>query len=225
MVAQNQGDSTNMIYSPFQTVEVRWFYFGEIPTDVKKEYFRNEGYIEAQPERVDSYLSIAGDTDLGIKIREGRLEIKHRTSTFGTCNFGSQVSGILEGWEKWGFAITERFYSHNVKDTDGWVKVRKIRWLKKFQATKDLGVKPILSNIQIDLGCEWELSKVQLIGLNGIWWSTAFEAFGGNCATREKILIEVVKNYLKPTKNWDYKNENSLSYPAWLNLLISSGDF
>jgi hypothetical protein len=208
-----------MIFPPFSTTEVRWFYSGEIPFEVKKEFFRNEEFTESHPARVDIYLTVAGDPDLGVKIREGRLEIKHRTSRYGSFNFRSQVSGILEGWEKWGFEITERFYNRNVKDMDGWVEVRKLRWLKRFQITKDKRVKPIYPNIQIDQGCEWEISKVQLSGLDSIWWSTAFEAYGGNSETRRKALIEVVEKFLKPTKNLNYSKENSLSYPAWLHKL------
>lgn len=211
-----------MSFTPYSTVEVRWFYPGGIPVEVKNGFFRDESYSEAQPERVDKYFTVAGDPDLGIKMREGRLEIKHLTDKFGPFRLGSQVVGIMEGWEKWGFVLSEHFYNQNAKSSHEGIEVRKQRWLRKFQFAKEGMVNPIYPQFIINQGCDWELSKIQVVGSNEIWWSMAFEAFGDKSITMRTTISKVVEISLKSMVDWKFQVENSLSYPAWLNLIMAT---
>ncbi|MFN2285080.1 MAG: hypothetical protein ACK2UQ_11710, partial [Anaerolineae bacterium] len=67
----------------FPTVETRWFYPGIIPSDVLAWYHYGERAPEAQPTRIDYYLRLSDHGDLGIKLREGRIEIKQRAKQYG----------------------------------------------------------------------------------------------------------------------------------------------
>ena len=59
------------------SAEIRWFIKGQIPSSVF-DWFNglNENYVN-QPERTDYYLVLKSDDALGIKLREGKVEINN----------------------------------------------------------------------------------------------------------------------------------------------------
>ncbi|MBC8503531.1 MAG: hypothetical protein ISR58_17985 [Anaerolineales bacterium] len=87
----------------FSTVEVRWFYQGVIPSDIQTWFDQKvvEG-IEPinQPSRTDQYLLQGHNASLGVKLREGRVEIKQRVQEYGYAEFGPAVTGIVKGRKK-----------------------------------------------------------------------------------------------------------------------------
>ncbi|BAY35854.1 hypothetical protein NIES2111_01710 [Nostoc sp. NIES-2111] len=83
--------------------EIRWFYPGRIPEGIKV-WFHQYCLIDQEQlpqEREDVYLYIPGSDFLGIKLREGSLEVKWRTAELGVVSFGELVSGKAEKWTKW----------------------------------------------------------------------------------------------------------------------------
>jgi hypothetical protein len=95
---------------PLASHEVRWFFEGSVEDhlDLKKWFETTEpvkkdaavgppswkGRLDDQP---DVYLQIPGSEDLGIKWREGELQIKGRTAILGTQAFGIH-HGRVERW-------------------------------------------------------------------------------------------------------------------------------
>jgi hypothetical protein len=61
----------------FPTTEVRWFTQGVIPSEVLRWFHEERKAFEEQPLRVDYYLRIVEGESLGVKLREGRLEINN----------------------------------------------------------------------------------------------------------------------------------------------------
>ncbi|MCB0824286.1 MAG: hypothetical protein KDC09_16435, partial [Bacteroidales bacterium] len=58
------------------TAEIRWFYKGEIPADFLKWFGGFNGLFEEQAVRTDLYLKMNENTNYGIKLREGKFEVK-----------------------------------------------------------------------------------------------------------------------------------------------------
>lgn len=85
------------------TYELRWFSPGMIPESIET-WFKQNCLIDSMqlPEkREDVYLYSPKSDFLGIKIRQGRLEVKWRKAELGAVRFGDFVEGKVEKWGKW----------------------------------------------------------------------------------------------------------------------------
>jgi hypothetical protein len=87
-----------------RTCEIRWF--------LKTPLSGIAGWLEdleadriTTENRTDFYLFLPGRKDLGIKIREGRLEVKHRTAPPWPKQIAPAWEGYLEAWVKYGFEL------------------------------------------------------------------------------------------------------------------------
>jgi hypothetical protein len=96
--------------------EVRWFFKGGIGqhqtlrnwVEGSDPFHRDasvarpqwKGRIDDQP---DVYLLVPGQGDMGIKWREGQLQIKGLQSPLGTQLFSGRREGRVERWIKWSY--------------------------------------------------------------------------------------------------------------------------
>ena len=104
---------------PLASHEVRWFFEGKANQhESLKRWFETiapmpkspgvgppvwKGRLDDQP---DVYLLVPGSDDMGIKWREGELQIKGRVSSLGTQVFCGRHQGKVERWIKWSYANT-----------------------------------------------------------------------------------------------------------------------
>lgn len=199
-----------MIYS---TVEVRWFERGSIPVGVA-DWFAG-GAIEPaeQIPRTDYYLQLPAEDALGIKLREGRLEIKKRQERYGVAHFHDRAAGLVEGWQKWSFALADDLPLSDETLSGSWLAVRKARWLRKF-AARGAGT---AFEIQLDeyasQGCYVELAGLQVYRAE--WWSVCLEAFGGQAhlpGVMQAVGEQVFASHAAP----HLALERSAGYPAFL---------
>ena len=66
------------------TTEIRWFFAGDVPAAVGAWFGRAVPAAEPPAARRDYYLQQAERRDdLGVKLREGRVEVKHLTGACG----------------------------------------------------------------------------------------------------------------------------------------------
>ncbi|MBL7164240.1 MAG: hypothetical protein ISS57_16725, partial [Anaerolineales bacterium] len=145
----------------FPTVEVRWFYRGAIPGDIQTWFDQIAKEYIVQPARLDTYLLQSNNTDLGIKLRQGRIEIKQRFQQHGDIDFHKHVSGVVEGWRKWSFLIAREqtsYFSPAILG-DTWLGVKKTRSLYTFQIT-DSRVKSVPIPDYSAGGCNLELTRI-----------------------------------------------------------------
>lgn len=197
--------------------ELRWFYPNTIPNEVLV-WFQHNCLIdpmEPPEEREDIYLCIPDSDYLGIKLRQGRLEIKWRQAELGIISIGESVEGKAEKWGKWMCSddTGESFQSTTVTNHAFWVNIEKVRYQQQYQVLPDFSVQPIATDAQIDNGCSAEIT--QLIIHNQLWWSLAFEAFGAG----DRVMA-----HLKSTVNFVLDNyrgtkllaADSYAYPHWL---------
>jgi hypothetical protein len=200
------------------TVEVRWFFQGTISPQVQAWFHGGQGQAAPAQARVDHYLRIADGDALGIKLREGRIEVKQRERQLGTVPLQARVSGVVEHWRKWSFPLTRR--KGAALDTPvpalGWVGVHKERQLSRYRITSDRGLVAVSPAQYPDQGCDLELTKVFACGSE--WWTLGFEAFGAETNLQD-LLSFTAGQLLAATEPPLLAAQDSYGYPRWLQIL------
>lgn len=181
------------------SIELRWFYLGELPQEISLWFEQDEleGQLQSPEEREDVYLDISRCEYLGIKLRQGRLEIKWRQAELGVVRFGQQVEGKLEKWSKWlcEDPTAETFQPEAVVGKT-WVSVKKVRSQRLYDS------------------CTLELTQLSIQSQD--WWSLAFETSGTDTNMVDKlqsIADRVFKIYSGPK----LQAQDSYAYPHWLS--------
>jgi hypothetical protein len=203
----------------FPSAEARWFYVGTIPPQVLKWFREEQGSLEEPAHRVDYYLHLPDGDSLGIKLREGRLEIKQRHRRHGTVEFHERATGLVEHWRKWSFRLaqaSERFPQIMVSDSS-WIAVSKQRWLYRYRITRDKDIIPMDAVEYPEQGCDLELTRVKAEGRD--WWTWGFEAFGEETALQENLVLVAAQIFAAHRPPIVLGASHSHSYPAWLAAL------
>jgi hypothetical protein len=202
----------------FSTVETRWFGEGPLPRHVR-DWFRSEGRCpEPQPIRTDYYLRLPGNQSLGIKMREGRIELKQCLQVFGATDFRASITGVIEGWNKWSFGLGEA--DANVTRLQGahesWLGVVKERWLCTYTLNGDNEIVDVPADPQPLSGCNLELSRVKVESPVEAWWTVGLEAFGRD-ANLYDLLIKMGGHVFASNAALRLRLRDSYSYPQWLS--------
>jgi hypothetical protein len=204
-----------------RSFEVRWFYKGEIP-EITTQWFKGLGKTIAQPQRTDMYLSVKGSTKLGIKLREGRLEIKKQEGKILPFVINEHMQGKAGYWDKITFSLEQdpEIFQNGLASND-WFPVKKTRTLILFEITNGTCLQADIEGPWLQNGCFAELT--QLSFQKASWWTIGFEAFGepgrlpGNLAT--------ACNHVLPGNNQTmFSSNNSFSYPSWLSTFTPASD-
>lgn len=107
------------------TLEVRWFLDGPLPPEVA-DWIQGLG-ATAESARTDLYL-VSDDPAMNVKLREGKVETKHRIGDRHHVEFGDTHTGVKERWVKWSFPTVEQHHDLFDDDPTGlWVPVHKER--------------------------------------------------------------------------------------------------
>ncbi len=200
------------------TYEVRWFNSGNIPENIES-WFKHSCLLSSTkvPEkREDVYLYTPKCDYLGIKLRQGGLEIKWRDRDINGMQFNSLVKGNVEKWKKWRCSDSseESFSLQQIGDNPVWVKVGKVRYSQLYQVVGKKA-EAVASDAGVDNGCSLELTDVEINGNK--WWSIGLEAFGEDCDLQNNLHITahlVFSNY----DSFPLQAENSYGYPGLLEL-------
>ncbi|KAB8332577.1 hypothetical protein SD80_018495 [Scytonema tolypothrichoides VB-61278] len=202
------------------TYELRWFSPGMIPENIKTWFKQNCLIDPMQPpeEREDVYLYSPKSDFLGIKLRQGRLEVKWRKTELGAVRFGDFVEGQAEKWGKWLCcdSTEESFQPNLVLGNSSWVSVQKVRHSQLYQVLPEFPPQPVSVDEYIENGCTVELTHLIIQG--NAWWSLAFEASGEDACLMEN---------LQATASWVFDSYrelkllaiNSYAFPSWLALI------
>jgi hypothetical protein len=199
-------------------MEVRWFYRGAVPQQLLDWFQQGRPSPQKQPARVDDYLQLTDGSDgLGIKLREGRLELKQRYFQRQAVRLHDQVVGVVELWRKWGFEVTEA--DQPAGPDPAWLGVKKERQLRKYQRT-GATVTPVSVEAEVEQGCNLELVIISVDGQD--WWSLCFEAFGPEASLQESLLLATRHAFASGSPPV-LEAEASYSYPRWLQLVRAEG--
>ena len=204
----------------FSTDEVRWFLAGAIPETVTAWFGAQVCAAQVcaaptQPPRTDFYLQLDNDDSLGIKLREGRIEVKQREGVGTLVHLGQQAAGLVESWRKWSFNLAEA----EERVTEQWLGVWKARRWCLFDMGGNGRITPADTTTSLEQGCACELTEVRLTHSSERWWSLGFEAFGGTAVDRRERLLLVAKWFLGRVDAPILAVDQSYSYPRWLELV------
>jgi hypothetical protein len=211
----------------FSSHEVRWFFEGGVDAHpILRNWIEDgvaspswQGRLGGEP---DVYVVIPQAFDMGIKWREGQLQIKGLESALGTQIFSGGHSGKVERWSKWSFdgnTVANEFNTWFKRSGSGpkIVEVFKSRCLRKVRINPFTGkLDEVDANQLIDRGGGVEVTDLR-VGAKA-FSSVAFEAFSNDPAMHENFT-GLVNRFLKNLQGISLSEANSLSYPAWLQSL------
>lgn len=199
------------------TSEMRWFLQGQIPEAIDR-WFQSGSPLANATQRQDWYLKLPNRSDWGIKLREGKIEAKQRTSESGVQAFGDRLQGRLEQWVKWSLPIgVGQILLRNELTQAAWIAVQKRRRQKRYVLT-DQGM-VLSAELRLQQGCALELAEVTVAAQS--WYSVGLEAFG---RSTETTLIQVLETLAAEPDCPALRAADSLSYPAWLQRVLSQTD-
>ena len=215
----------------FTTVEVRWFRCGEVPEPLRDWFLEERAHVTEEPPRVDHYLLVTATDGLGIKYREGRMEVKQRSAAPRVVSFGGGAVGTVARWRKWSFPLAAAVEARETLDAHGaWWAVKKSRLLRDYRIDVDGAIIPVSESNGPEARCSVELSQVEVIGQR--WWTLGFEA-SGPPATLSESLERVTRYILRRmataldassgSSGADFLGRDiSFGYPRWLQELAES---
>lgn len=198
------------------SAEIRWFMKGHIPDSTFNWFISlNNNYIN-QPERIDFYLPLKPDDTLGIKLREGKIEIKKRISHNGNISPGNNVSGVAEKWQKWSFGLKEANQAFpDFAASNKWIPVSKTRILVNYGITEE-NIVTQKEEIVYQNGCLTELTSIRINNEN--WWTFGLEAYGEENRLMDNLVL-ISHLLLRDKSKVRFTLEDSLSYPGLINKL------
>lgn len=185
------------------SLELRWFISGELPLEVSSWFERDKlgGQLQAPETREDVYLYVPECEYMGIKLRQGRLEIKWRQAELEILRF-ERVEGKLEKWGKWlcEDPTTESFQPKHVLSQKSWVRIGKVRSQRLYD------------------GCALELTQLTI--QNNAWWSLALETFGTEPQKMDKLqsIFELIGTTYTGSQ---LKVQKSYAYPKWIEIAMT----
>jgi hypothetical protein len=213
------------------TLEVRWFLDGPLEETGPgvEEWFRTRprlGGTDSPPSlawapappvwRHDRYLVVPDCEDMGIKWRDGRLEIKGRESTLGERTFAPGIEGVCERWIKWSYGgdrVAQRF--SGVFQDGAIVRVDKRRLQRRFRFDGAGEAAEVGPDQPRERGLNVELTRIRLPGRREAHWSLAFEALPDDERTAG-LFAPAVARFLEDCPALPLSAERSISYPRWL---------
>ncbi len=216
----------------FTTAEVRWFFAGPIPDEIEQWFCRSSLALKAAF-REDHYLLFPAALGLGLKLREGRLEIKHLVESLGVRTFTADVAGTVQVWKKdaYGEPAVKEFERLRTSAPHLWIAVRKERTLRRFSLEGTTIVEVPADKVFLRDGCNAELTKITVDGLAS--WSFNFEAYGNPSRVEDylqRVAVHVLKDDRRPrlfktsASSADaFSAQHSCSYPEWLWRLAKKG--
>ena len=218
----------------FYTAEARWFLAGSEKWDELLHWFTRQGrlplientdtldsaagpFVKQERPRTDDYLLLPNCQTVGVKQREGRLEVKALVD--GPQPFAQDsVSGQIDQWVKWGLQPSAEIalpLTIDLQQSGKWLSVTKRRFTQKV-ALVGGGLTAVSPDTFPDAGCSIELTLVDVAAHYASWLTFGFEAFGET--DRTGLLHQAMTHFSSqhgppPLRLME---QDSLSYPAWL---------
>jgi hypothetical protein len=198
-----------------KSIEIRWFLEGKIPESVTR--IMKETGLDISENRTDHYLLVPSCDNIGIKIRNSRLEIKRRQDVHPYHTSKLNISGNIEWWERWEWndktactEIEKLIYKDN---KNPWISIGKRRWQKKFSVHNNVLI-PVPSHVlHFDLVVE-----ITELGLNRkSWWTIGFDLFNEQ---NRSFLDQLIESYPILQLGVDLNKARSFGYPQWLSQIV-----
>ena len=210
-------------------VEVRWFFEGPLQATISA-WFVSEAMGEIPPtieKRTDLYL--ATREEIGVKLREGKLEIKWRAGPGQAFPVSARGQGQAEYWEKWSWTDPKGKADAQIEEllrerSDlPWIAVEKDRHQRKYELIDD---NLRFADGRVEQGVLLELTKFTVHGQP--WWTLGLDLLGKAGKGKERVK-EAKEIFEKPLSRLfekypgpDLNLVNSYGYPKFV-LAIQGG--
>ena len=213
---------------PFTSIETRWFFEGASERHpALRDWFESSapfprsGPVGAPEWREraggdpDVYLLVPGLTDMGVKWREGTLQIKGRVADLGVRRFDGRHEGRVQRWIKWTYpevpAACRSLFAGGGQHGLDTASVHKTRALRMISL--DAGeAEEVVPGLTLDRGVGLEMTELELNGVR--YCSVAFEAFPDDAAVAA-VFDAVTARFLRELPD-TLGVDASGSYPDWL---------
>jgi hypothetical protein len=196
------------------TAEMRWFWSERCPPDLERWFFQSTPKAGVGLPRCDAYVRQPNGSELGVKRRGSKpgFELKGLVAILRHSELAT-LAPHGELWCKW--------YSNGLLwDETALLTIQKVRWIRKLITSGTAIVEVPLGPDEAPLdggsipgGCNLTLTKVQIVGVQGQWWTFCFEASGDveSAPNNLRSAIKYVRSGSFPSLNGAF-----LSYPGWL---------
>ena len=218
---------------PFTSREVRWFFQGSLEKNAGLEHWFQEAEPFAKRGAVpspvlesrlddapDEYLLLPDHADMGIKWREGLLQIKGRVASVGPTTFCGRHAGIVERWVKWSYGDLPEQYRALFEPrqrlrTASVSKTRAVRLIDLQNGVAD--AEEVDVKTWLDCGIAAEITDLEIDGNR--YCTLGFEAFP-DAEVTAGAFNDAVAAFLETFGEPALQVEQSMSYPPWLNSLL-----
>lgn len=219
---------------PLTSYEIRWFFTADsredtavrrwfeaaqpVPRDAGMAPPLWQGRLDGEP---DIYLVLPGHADMGIKWREGLLQIKGRVADLGVQLYCGRHRGRAGRWIKWSYAglpgtCKEMFTGDRYAELAR-ISVRKRRAMRKLRLNTFTGeASEVAAATILERGIGIELTEIEIDGIAAV--SLGFEAFPDDSGMLA-AFASTVQTFLGSLTAIDLDAAQSLSYPEWLRSL------
>lgn len=192
------------------TLEVRWFVDGSPPAEVR-DWIHSLG-ATAESARTDLYL-VSDDPAMNVKLREGKIQTKHRIGDSTPISFADNVEGIQERWVKWTFPTVEQRHDLFEDDPTGlWVPVHKERRRLKISPEKQEAALPRLIEKE---PAEAKIELTLVRSRDEEAWTICMEAEGRPEAL-PGTLQQTGNNLFQNGAPVDLSTDQSYGYASWI---------
>ena len=190
--------------------EIRWFFKEE--NSIISKWFKERGlFFHSTRPRTDYYYALVNSPDVGLKLREGKIEYKHRISEIEDQRLHRNAEGNFENWVKWSFNVesgdsTQRDVL-NEDHSNAWIKVYKERvGVKVYNNEKGNSLYVNLSE-HLNDGCQVEYTRIIVNGQQ--WYTFGLEYFG-------KKVVEPDSDFLAGLlEETELSKQDAMSYPKF----------
>jgi hypothetical protein len=203
----------------WHTAEARWFIPETLP-DAVLEWFRADQTLDSGGVQVHEYLLFPDCDSVGVKLRDGRFEIKAMQGASQPLRQDLGIKGRTEQWVKWSFANEGlQVLDQALHQSGRWLKVRKERYLRRFSVERGRLMEVTASQGPLPLvGCNIEVTRIDVDADPRFWFTLGFEAFGPTTVTA-RILNDALLLFFNEhgsVPGTTLSEYESASYPAWL---------
>ncbi len=214
----------------YHSAEIRWYFAGRPPAAVAS-WFEAGGRAVRERERIDEYLALPGCETTGVKVRQGRIEVKAQTAAPALVDYPNGVRGFKDAWVKWSSRVSDGGSLRQLvtNPDDRWIFVEKSRSLRKFTLEAG-GPREVSAETSFaSRGCQLEITAIRVLadeaGAGALpadawrraspWWSLSFEAFGDPPTLNESLDLVASEVFREPPPI-ALTAAASFSYPVWL---------
>ncbi len=215
-----------VVSAVLNSTEARWFFSNKDPVSLLQGLFASLG---TTADWADEYYFLKSGSDLGVKWRAGRVELKSKLSEENISR-DNMPSGIrCQRWSKQAFGSDNTPQPGSDPEHGAWVKVQKRRQrIKYILQHGDLQLQQDADRYSNGSGCVLELTELKVAD-SGIaaGWTFAVEAFGLP-ENQQQVLLSGIELALDKAGKSEavtlLERAVAMPYPEWLEQVPAFGE-